>query len=241
MTEKPAATATVGSAASDDDWQPGAPSLRNMAPSVIGGAIVPLTVYYTVRSHVSSDATALIIAGIFPAVWVAFEWVRHHDIDPIGAITLFGFIAGVAASELLGGNAMVLKIRDSVFTALFGVVCLVSLRARRPMMFHVGKALSAGQDDEKRAAYDELWEEPIAQHAFAVITATWGVGLIAEAGARVVLALVLPTGPFLAASPVLAFVVFGGLFAFTLRYSAGQRQRADELDAAAATAAGVPE
>jgi len=202
-----------------------------MAPSIIGGAVVPLTVYYTVRAHVSSDATALIIAGIFPAVWVAFEWVRHRDIDPIGAITLFGFIAGVTASELLGGNALVLKIRDSVFTALFGVVCLLSLRARRPMMFHVGKALSAGQNDEKRAAYDELWHEPIAQHAFAVITATWGVGLIAEASARIVLAVVLPTGPFLAASPILAFVVFGGLFVFTLRYSAAQRERADALDA----------
>jgi hypothetical protein len=176
-------------------------------------------VYFIVRRHVSGDATALIIAGIFPAAWVALQWVRTRRIDPIGAITLFGFLAGVLASELLGGNAFVLKVRDSAFTALFGVVCLLSLRARRPMMFHIGKALSAGDDARRRSAYDELWEIPQAQRVFAIITAAWGVGLIVEAGARILLAVTVPTGLFLAMSPVLAFIVFGGLFAFTVRYS----------------------
>jgi hypothetical protein len=195
-----------------------------MAPSIIGGAVVPLTVYYSVRPHVSGDAKALIIAGAFPAAWVAIQWVRTHRIDPIGAITLFGFIAGVLASELLGGNALVLKVRDSAFTFGFGVACLVSLTRRRPMMFHIGKALSAGNDERRQAAYDELWELEEAQRVFARITTMWGVGLILEASARVGLALVLPTGAFLAVSPILAVIVFGGLFAFTAAYSRRARE-----------------
>ncbi len=205
-------------------WEPGAPSARAMAPSVVGGAVVPLAVYYAVRSHVHSDATALMIAGVPAAGWVLIEWLRRRRVDPIGLIVLFGFVAGVIASVALGGDAFVLKVRDSVFTAAFGVACLVSLTWRRPIMFFVGRALSAGNDPDKVHAYDELYEMPTAPRTFAVITGCWGVGLITEAGLRVVLAVVLPTGPFLAASPALAGTIFGGLFAFTVWLSKRARR-----------------
>src|SRR5436305_4714940 len=180
-----------------------------MAPSTIFGAIIPLAVYYIVRKHVSSDATALIIAGAFPATWVLVEFARKRTLDAIGCITLFGFLAGIAASYALGGNAFVLKVRASAFTALFGLVCLVSLSWHRPAMFHLGKALSAGDDRERRRAYDELFDLPTARRTFLIITAVWGMGLLVEAAARIVLAVALPTGTFLAVSPVLAAACFG--------------------------------
>jgi hypothetical protein len=169
------------------------------------------------------------IAGACPALWIGVEWIRRRHIDPIGAITLLGFAVGAIASVALGGNAMVLKVRDSVFTGLFGLACLASLRASRPVMFYIGRALSAGDDEGRRAAFDQLWELPTAPRVFTIITGWWGVGLIVEAGLRVVLALILPTGPFLAASPVLAMVVFGGLFAFTVAYSRRARRLGEEL------------
>ena len=211
------------------DWEPGAPSLRAMAPSTIFGAVIPLAVYYAVRLHVSNDATALVIAGTIPAAWVLVEWARKRTLDAIGSITLFGFLAGIAASYALGGNAFVLKVRDSAFTALFGVTCLVSLFWHRPMMFHLGKALSAGDDHDRRAAYDELFALPTARRTFVIITATWGVGLLIEAFARIVCALAMPTGTFLAVSPVVGGLFFAGLFVFTLRYSKVARERGAAL------------
>ena len=211
------------------DWEPGAPSLRAMAPSTVFGAVIPLAVYYVVRRHVSGDATALVIAGAFPAGWVLVELARKRTLDAIGSITLFGFLAGIAASYALGGNAFVLKVRDSAFTALFGLVCLVSLAWHRPMMFHLGKALSAGDDKDRRAAYDELFTLPTSRRTFVIITAAWGVGLLVEAGVRVLLAVALPTGTFLAVSPVVGGVFFGGLFIFTLRYSKIARARGEAL------------
>ena len=210
-------------------WEPGAPSLRAMAPSTIFGAIIPLGVYYAVRPHVGGDAPALMIAGAIPAAWVVVEWIRKRTLDAIGSITLFGFVAGIIASVALGDNAFVLKVRDSAFTALFGFVCLATLRMHKPLMFHLGKALSAGDDEEKRAAYDELFELPTARRTFLLITAVWGVGLILEASARVLLAIALPTGPFLAVSPVLGGACFGGLFIFTLWYSKVARARGEAL------------
>jgi hypothetical protein len=213
----------------DEQWEPGAPSLRAMAPSTIFGAIIPLAVYYSVRPHVDGDAPALMIAGAIPAAWVVVEWVRKRTLDAIGSITLFGFIAGIIASVALGGNAFVLKVRDSAFTAVFGLVCLASLRLHKPLMFHLGKALSAGDNKERRAAYDELFELPTARRTFLIITAVWGFGLLIEAAARILLAVVLPTGPFLAVSPVLGGAFFGGMFIFTLWYSKVARARGEEL------------
>ncbi|HET6874872.1 MAG TPA: VC0807 family protein [Acidimicrobiales bacterium] len=210
-------------------WEPGAPSPRAMLPSLIGGAIIPLAVFYSVRGQVHSDATALMIAGIPASGWVLVQWLRQRRMDPIGMIVLFGFVVGVAVSLAMGGNALVLKVRDSAFTALFGVTCLVSLSWRRPVMFLVGRALSAGSDADKLRAYEELYEMPTAPRTFAIITICWGVGLIVEAGLRVLLAVTLPTGPFLAASPVLAAVVFGGLFVFTLWFSKRARRIGEEL------------
>jgi len=212
-----------------EEWEPGAPSLRAMAPSTIFGAIIPLAVYYAVRPHVSGDAPALMIAGAIPAAWVIVEWIRKRTLDAIGSITLFGFVAGIIASVALGNSAFVLKVRDSAFTALFGLVCLATLRMHKPLMFHLGKALSAGDNEEKRAAYDELFDLPTARRTFLIITAVWGVGLILEATARVVLAVVLPTGPFLAVSPVLGGLCFGGLFGFTIWYSKVSRARGEAL------------
>ena len=207
-----------------DSWEPGAPSLRDVAPGVVGGALIPLAVYYSVRHHVHGDATALMIAGAPAAVWVATEWARKRRLDPIGCITLFGFVAGVTASLLLGGSAFVLKVRDSAFTCVFGLVCLASLTRSRPLMFYVGRALSAGDNPEKVAAYEELWTMPTAPRTFRIITAIWGAGLLAEGSTRVALASLLPTGTFLAVSPMLAAVMIGGMFAFTVWFSRRARQ-----------------
>jgi hypothetical protein len=207
-----------------ESWEPGAPSLRALGPGAIGGALVPLAVYYIVRPHVGGDAPALMIAGAPAAAWVAVGWVRTRRIDPIGSIVLFGFLAGILASLLLGGNAFVLKVRDSAFTGLFALACLASLAWRRPIMFFIGRALSAGNDAAKLVAYEELWSLPTAPRTFRIITAVWGLGLLVEAGARVALAVVLPTGAFLAVSPVLGGLVIGGLFAFTVWFSKRARR-----------------
>jgi hypothetical protein len=209
-------------------WEPGVPSLRDHLPSIIGGAVVPLAVYYLVRKHVHSDAQALIIAGVFPAAWILIQFVRQRRVDPVGAIVLAGFAVGIITSTILGGNAYVLKVRDSAFTVVFGLVCLLSLLLPgRPAIFYVGRYLSAGNEPDKVAAFNLLHDLPIGRHVFRVLTAVWGVGLIIEASTRLVLAAVLPTGIFLAASPAISAVCLGSMFLFTVQYT--KRTRALSL------------
>lgn len=221
-----------------DDWEPGVPSVRQLLPSIIGGAVVPLIVYNLVRHHVHSDADALIIAGCFPTAWILFEFVRKRTVDMIGVIVLFGFAVGVITSTLLGGNAYVLKARDSAFTAIFGLACLISIFvADRPLIFYVGRFLSAGNDPERVVAFDGLHDLPTGRHSFRVLTAVWGIGLLAEASTRLVLAAFLGTGIFLAVSPVITGVCIAAMFVFTIWYSKRARLLGQAL---ADEAVGIP-
>jgi hypothetical protein len=198
-------------------WQPGIPSVREHLPSVVFGAILPLGIYFLVRSHVQTDTQAIIIAGGFSAAWVVFQFVRQRSVDLVGVIVLSGFAVGVVSAELLGGNSYMLKVRDAFFTAIFGAVCIVTIFThRRPALFYVGRYLSAGQDPAKVAAYNELHEVPVGRHTFRVLSVVWGIGLIVEAGSRMTLADLVPTGTFLAVSPFITASVIGSLFAFTV-------------------------
>jgi len=210
-----------------DGWEPGLPPLRAIAPSAIGGAIVPLGVYYLIRSHVGSDASALAIAGIPAALWVGVQFFRQRRIDPIGGIVLFGFVVGLTVSFAMGGNAFVLKVRDAGFIFMFGLASLVSgVSGRRPLTFYVGRALSAGSDPRRIRLYDQLWETPAARATFKLINLVWGIGLMCEAATRVVLAADLSTRTFLAVSPVVSAVYLGSMGVFTIWLVGLSRRRA---------------
>ncbi|MHB8438086.1 MAG: VC0807 family protein [Acidimicrobiales bacterium] len=213
-----------------DGWEPGAPSVRGLLPSVVGGAVVPIVVFFVVRRHVGGDAPALAIAGIPAAAWVLVEGVRRRTLDPIGSIVLLGFIAGITASWALGGNAFVLKVRDAVFTSVIGIASLLSLAfARKPLMFHIGRGLSAGGDPERRQLFDQLWEIPPSRAVFRLLTVVWGVGLLFDAVAKVLAAVVLPTSAFVVVNPILSIVVLGSLFFFTIWFSRWSRVRFERI------------
>lgn len=204
----------------DPSWKPGVPSIKDLAPSLLFGAAVPIGVYFTVRPHVNTDAEGLIVAGSVSVVWILIQFVRNRQIDFVGAIVLFGFLVGVISSTLLGGNSYVLKVRDAAFTALFGIACIVTIYTHeRPALFYVSRYLSAGNDPAKIAAYNELHELPTARHVFRVLSVVWGIGLVVEASARMVLAEVLHTGTYVAVSPFISAVVIGSLFTFTVVYT----------------------
>src|SRR6202011_1662920 len=108
---------------------------------------------------------------------------------------------------------------DSMVTGVFGVVCLVSLGARRPVMFFLGRSFSAGTDAAKTAEFDEMWELPSVPRRFRFVTAVWGVGLVSEAVLRTVLALSIPTQDFLIVAQVINCSVLVGLLWFSVRFT----------------------
>jgi hypothetical protein len=191
------------------------------------GAALPIAVYFAVRSHVDTDAQALIAAGSVSVAWILVQFVRQRKVDFVGAVVLFGFAVGVVSSTLLGGNSYVLKVRDAFFTALFGIACIVTVYTHdRPAFFYVSRYLSAGNDPAKVAAYNQLHELETGRHTFRVLSIAWGIGLVVEASFRMVLAEALHTSTFLAVSPFITATVIGSLFALTVLYT--KRVRLEE-------------
>ena len=201
------------------------PSLRRLAPQVLIAGVLPIVAYGLLRPHVSSDAVALAAVMIFPLGELAYERIRQGHLEPIGIISLVGIAIGLIGAVALHGNDLLLKIRDSALTGVFGIVCLVTLARRRPAMYYLGRSFSTGNDPVKVAEFDEIWELPDVPRRFRLVTAVWGVALVAEAVLRVSLALLLSTQVFLIVAHVLGWSVLGGLLWFTIAYSRnGERE-----------------
>ena len=184
----------------------GALSPRALAPQILTGAVAPLAVCLVARRVGMTDAAALALSCVTPAASVAGSWAGRRRLDPTGAIALVSIVPGLLSTAALGGNELMLKMRDSVVTGLFGLVCLVSpALPGKPAIFVMGRALTAGQGRHRVAGFERLGDEPEARRVFVVLSAAWGVGLAGEAAGRAVVALALPTGPFLAVTPVLGW------------------------------------
>jgi hypothetical protein len=191
------------------------PSLRMLAPNLLVAGVLPVIAYGVLRPHVASDATALAVVLVFPVAEIVFERVRRGRFDPIGIIALVGISLGLVGAVAFNGNATMLKVRESMLTGVFGVVCLVSLAARRPAMFYMGRLFATGGDPARMAEFNEIWDLPTVARRFRVVTAVWGVALVAEAAFRTVLAMTIPTQSFLVISQVVNWAVLGGLLWFS--------------------------
>jgi hypothetical protein len=194
------------------------PSVRRLAPQLLTAGVLPVVGYSLLRPHVGNDATALAAVMVFPVAEIAYQRVRRGVLEPIGVIALAGIALGLVSALVLHGNATLLKIRESVFTGVFGLVCLGSLLRRRPVMFYMGRMFATGNDPVKVAEFEGVWDLPGAPGRFRFVTAVWGLALVAEAVVRVVLAVVLSTQRFLEIVPVVGWGVLGGLLFFTTRY-----------------------
>lgn len=211
----------------------GALTPRALAPQLVTGGVAPFAAYALARHGGLPDATALALSSVPPLLAVGVEGAWRRRLNIFGAIALVGIVAGLVAMALLHGNELTLKMRESVVTGFFGLVCLASLVAPgRPVMFHMGRALAGGAGAERVQEFDALWERPEARRVFTLLTAWWGTGLVLEAGLRALLAVELPTGEFLVVTPVIGWVVIGALVYLTIRYTRLTRRRAAAAEAA---------
>jgi hypothetical protein len=208
------------------------PSLRMLAPNLLVAGVFPIVGYALLRPHVSSDAVALAIVLVFPVVEIIVERLRRGRFDPIGIIALIGITLGLIGAIVFNGDATLLKVRESLLTGVFGIVCLVSLAAPRPAMFYMGRLFATGGDAEQIAEFNAIWALPTVPRRFRIVTLVWGVGLVGEAVFRTVLALSIPTETFLVVSQIVNWTVLGGLLWFSFAANrAGERDVLAMLEA----------
>jgi hypothetical protein len=204
------------------------PSARRIAPNIALAGVAPAVAYWLIRPHVPSDAIALIIVTAFPLADVVIERHERRRMEPIGTLALVGICIGVLGTVLTHGDETILKVRGTIPTGAIGLICLGSLFAPRPLLFYVARTFETQGEPERTLAYNERGGLPHVQHHFRVVTAVWGLGLIAESVTGIVLALTVPTQMFLILAQVASWTWFAALVCFTVVYA---RRASDPLGA----------
>jgi hypothetical protein len=197
---------------------------RVLALRMLLCAVGPLVVYTVLRSYVKSDAVALAIGGAIPAVWVLVLAVWRRRLDWIALVAVVLFALAIVLSLLSGGSSLPLKIRGAVVTGAFGLACVVSVVAGKPLPLLVVQRRARRDPEAGRLAQRAL-ADPVRRHAITVLTALIGITLLAAAAMRVILAATLSTSTFLSVSSIAqwAVIAIGGIP--TLWYVHQQRRR----------------
>jgi hypothetical protein len=199
--------------------------LARIAVFDIGG---PLLLYSLLRSHGFPVVTALVLSGIFPAFGVLLNYLRERRLDAIGALVLLGIAVGTILG-LVTGSARLVLLEGSVPTAVFGVVCLASLRSSRPLIYRFAVEFMGLQTPTARE-FERMWEQNEGfRYVFRVMTLVWGLAYLLEALARVAIVESTSTGTALATSKVMPFAVAGLLVAWTVAYGRLMRRRGERL------------
>jgi hypothetical protein len=210
----------------------------DLAMIVVFDIAGPVVAYSLLRSAGQSAVTALVLSGAFPALGVVIGLIRHRRADTIGVLVLAGIAVGTVLG-LLSGDPRLVLVEGSVPTAVFGLLCLGSLWARRPLIYRFAIEF-IGAGTAKGREFQSLWQYAGFRHAFRLYTVVWGVAYLAEAAARIIIVETTSTGTALTVSRVMPYVVSAVIIAWMIAHGRRARRIGERLAAASAAASNVP-
>jgi len=154
--------------------------------------VAPIGVYYALRAAGVSNLTALSIGAVAPGLGAAVQIARARRVDRLALAVMSTMLASAGFSFVTGSTRFVLA-KDGWITGLWGLWFLLSARGRRPAAFLFSRPLLEGRKAFTSESWDSLWDRvPAFRRTWSVSTVMWGVGLILDAGARVVMAYTVP-------------------------------------------------
>jgi hypothetical protein len=181
-------------------------------------ASIPAACYFLSKRFVSSsEVTALISATIFPILKSLYDLLRQRELNPVTVTVLLGIVTSLFAFSL-GGDPRVLLMRESLFTGVFGICCLISLALQRPMMFYFARHFIAGRDQQRRAAFDARSQKPRFLRGHRLVTAVWGLAYVGEFVIRTALVYSVPAPVVLVVSPIMMGFVTITVIVWTFWY-----------------------
>ncbi|MFI2544659.1 VC0807 family protein [Streptomyces rochei] len=197
---------------------------------------VPLGSYYLLKDAFGTSAVAALAwSGVVPVLRTGRGLLREREVNGLPLLILLVNLVGV----LLGfetGDARLLLVKDSAISSVVGIVLLVSVLLRRPMMTATLKPWLTKGDVGREAAWTRLRREsPAFRRAELMFTGVWGVAFVGECAVRAVGAYTVPVDTMvwlgtvvMALTMGVAFVVSGALGAVPMaRMIAGEVRGAE--------------
>ncbi|MDN0076637.1 VC0807 family protein [Crenobacter sp. SG2303] len=160
----------------------------------------------------------LVASAIPPMLWSLVELARFRRLDPISALALGG-IALSLLGLVLGGSPRLLLLRESLLSGVIGLVFLVSLLFRQPLIYHLAHATLRREGGDRADELQRRWQDnPVMRRALRMMTLAWGMGLTGETALRSWMAWNWSSERFLAVSPLIGYGIYGGLMLWTFWY-----------------------
>ena len=138
---------------------------------------VPILTFVVASALGASEVTAYLLASIGPGVSVVHGLVSRRRIDLISVVFLVLMLGSGVVALLDSTNATLLLLKDSAFTAAFGLACLVSVLpiASRPMMYWLGLKYGTSNTVEAESRWAESWGDDNFRDALRLATIVGGV------------------------------------------------------------------
>ncbi|MHA6798498.1 VC0807 family protein [Bounagaea algeriensis] len=204
---------TARSKASSPSTAMGRGELAGVALDVL----VPVLVYYVLRSVGLSEWLALLAGAAAPAVRAGWALIRHRTLNwfPTAALVV---LAVSTTMSFIADSPRFLLAKDGIIKAAIGAVVLGTLAADRPIMYTVSRAF-VGMAGHSPNGWDRQWDSSARfRRIWRVVTVIWGASALASAAAKVLFACTLPIDVVPAISIVQWAAVLVGLNAVTQLY-----------------------
>lgn len=199
-----AATFPAAEPSNPTERRPPADPRRAVIVNVALTVAAPLAIFYGLRACGVDLWLALVAGGVPALLHTGRIALTRRRFDTLGILTL-GFLTLSAVVSLISGSPRLLLARDGWMTAFGGVVILMTLRGT-PFYLSAIRSLIVGPTRERiETGYRESAD---VRHILRVATAIWGVGLILDAGIRLILAYTLPINVVPLASGLQYLAVF---------------------------------
>jgi hypothetical protein len=152
----------------------------------------PIAVYYLLHSLGVSNLMALGAGAVLPALSAGYTLAVRRRANGIAIFVLVTILVSIVVS-VIAKDPRFLLAKDGMITGLWGLWFLGSVRARRPAAFVFTRPLMEGRKMFAATDWDALWDaEPAFRRIWRVSSVMWGVGMLADAAARVVMSYTLP-------------------------------------------------
>ena len=187
--------------------------LRSWLPELGFNFVLPWLVYRQALP-VWGETGGLIASAIPPLLWSVVELLRFRRLDALSLIVLVGIVLSLIGL-MMGGDARILLMRESLVSGLIGVAFLVSLLCKRPLIYYLAQATVARESAAALARFEASWQTTPVMKGMRNMTLYWGAGLTLETLIRAELAWAWPVERFLAISPLISYGMMGVLVALT--------------------------
>ena len=165
--------------------------------------------------------------------WMAWDLARLRHFEALSALVLTSTLLSLAATTI--GDVPHARAREApTVSGLVGVIIFLSLVLRRPLVFYLARSTLSREGNQAALDFDaHCRDRPELAWMLQLMTAVWGVGLVAENVLRVLIVWHWAGDHHaLVASRVLQYGVYGALTVWTFRVRRRIRQQGLERDAA---------